>query len=365
MSRATTSSCGSTMVALRAAVVAEMADVHRRVLVGRPAAHAVLRVRGVLQTRSRLARVVEPEAERAFASVGEIGHDRIVAVHDERRRRRELADRRSPALGHDLELAVAVELVAEEVPERHDARPRPRERLGKRTLVDLEEAELGSAGGDEGGGDPGEQIRAGAVPREASCRRRGSRRPSPSSSSFRSSPTRARRRPEGAPRARRRPPDRPSRAPCRGASYPRRGRPRATARRSRARRSSPVQAVRPSPASVPRGEEGERCSGKLADYVERSKLFAEMARPRSRKRASVRIDEAELAAFRAGLRRRYTDEEILERAPGRRRADGAIADDARVREGSRTRACTRRPSSSTSGPGTRRSAPRGSSRAGS
>lgn len=37
-----------------------------------------------------------------------------------------------------------------------------------------------------------------------------------------------------------------------------------------------------------------------------------MARPRSRKRASVRIDEAELAAFRAGLRRRYTDEEILD-----------------------------------------------------
>ena len=37
-----------------------------------------------------------------------------------------------------------------------------------------------------------------------------------------------------------------------------------------------------------------------------------MARPRSRKRASVRIDEAELAAFRAGMRRRYSDEEILE-----------------------------------------------------
>jgi hypothetical protein len=37
-----------------------------------------------------------------------------------------------------------------------------------------------------------------------------------------------------------------------------------------------------------------------------------MARPRSRRRASVRIDEAELAAFRAGLRRRYTDEDILE-----------------------------------------------------
>jgi hypothetical protein len=37
-----------------------------------------------------------------------------------------------------------------------------------------------------------------------------------------------------------------------------------------------------------------------------------MARPRARRRASRRIDEAELAAFRAGLRRRYTDDEILE-----------------------------------------------------
>jgi hypothetical protein len=37
-----------------------------------------------------------------------------------------------------------------------------------------------------------------------------------------------------------------------------------------------------------------------------------MARRRENKRAQLRIDEAELAAFRAGLRRRYTDEEILE-----------------------------------------------------
>ena len=37
-----------------------------------------------------------------------------------------------------------------------------------------------------------------------------------------------------------------------------------------------------------------------------------MARPRSSKRSSVRIDEAELAAFRAGLRRRYTDDDILD-----------------------------------------------------
>jgi Homing endonuclease associated repeat len=37
-----------------------------------------------------------------------------------------------------------------------------------------------------------------------------------------------------------------------------------------------------------------------------------MARPRDAKGSRPRIDEAELAAFRAGLRRRYTDEEILE-----------------------------------------------------
>jgi Homing endonuclease associated repeat len=37
-----------------------------------------------------------------------------------------------------------------------------------------------------------------------------------------------------------------------------------------------------------------------------------MARPRSRKRAPLHIDERELAAFRAGLRRRYTDDEILD-----------------------------------------------------
>jgi len=36
-----------------------------------------------------------------------------------------------------------------------------------------------------------------------------------------------------------------------------------------------------------------------------------MAPSRARRRASLHIDEAELAAFRAGLRRRYSDEEIL------------------------------------------------------
>src|SRR5918996_1647601 len=37
-----------------------------------------------------------------------------------------------------------------------------------------------------------------------------------------------------------------------------------------------------------------------------------MARRRDPKRAQLRIDEGELAAFRAGIRRRYSDDEILE-----------------------------------------------------
>jgi len=37
-----------------------------------------------------------------------------------------------------------------------------------------------------------------------------------------------------------------------------------------------------------------------------------MARPRARRRAQPHIDEAELAAFRAGLRRRFSNEDILE-----------------------------------------------------
>jgi len=37
-----------------------------------------------------------------------------------------------------------------------------------------------------------------------------------------------------------------------------------------------------------------------------------MARSRSNKRSSVRIDESALAAFRAGMRRRYTDADILD-----------------------------------------------------
>ena len=60
----------------------------------------------------------------------------------------------APAGGDELELAVAVELVAEEVAEEERPRPDAARDLRQRRLVDLEEPELGAVGGEEGGGDP-------------------------------------------------------------------------------------------------------------------------------------------------------------------------------------------------------------------
>ena len=67
-----------------------------------------------------------------------------------------------------------------------------------------------------------------------------------------------------------------------------------------------------------------------------------MARPRSPKRASVRIDEAELAAFRAGLRRRYSDEEILEELRAAAERLGRSPTMREFAQDPRGRACTRR-----------------------
>ncbi len=151
-----------------AAVVAEMADVGGCEVVRRSAAKAVLRVSRVLEVRPGVTRVVQAEAERGRATVGKIRDDGIVGVHDQRRVDGKALGGGAPALGDELQLAVAVELVAEEVAEGEDARLQPRERLGQRGLVHLEQPELGSPRRDEGRRDPGEQVRTGPVPREAS-----------------------------------------------------------------------------------------------------------------------------------------------------------------------------------------------------
>ena len=299
------------MAAPWAAVVAEMADVHRRILVRRAAAYAVLRVSGMLKTRSRMPRVVEPEPNRSVAAVDEVGHDRIVAVHDERGRPWKIADRCSPPLRHDLELAVPVELSRKRFPSV-TTRGRVRESA------------------------------SGSAPSSTSKRPSSARRAVTSADVIpekRFAPARFHARRVSVPRI--------SAAIAVVVVFPFVADTSATPPGIRAARSSTAAgstfqstlpgSVVPPPrptaresAPIPRAAarlqcepyahrrrayregRGRSCSGKLADCVERSKLFAEMARPRSPKRASVRIDEAELAAFRAGLRRRYTDEEILE-----------------------------------------------------
>ena len=67
----------------------------------------------------------------------------------------------APALGDELELAVAVELVAEEVAEADGPRLHARGDLGQGGLVDLEEPELGAPGLEQRGGDARDEVRAG------------------------------------------------------------------------------------------------------------------------------------------------------------------------------------------------------------
>ena len=167
MSRAVDVERRARVAAVRAAVVAEMPDVRGGVVVRRAAAEAVLRVGRVLQRRASDARVVEPE--HAAAGAGERADLRVVAVHDELRVG-EGGDRLAPAGGDELELAVAVELVAEEVAEEQRLRPDPAGHLGQRALVDLEQPELGVARVQERGGDAGDEVGARVVVRDPDAR---------------------------------------------------------------------------------------------------------------------------------------------------------------------------------------------------
>jgi hypothetical protein len=94
----------------------------------------------------------------------------VVAVHDEHGLLRESGDRLAPAFGDELELAISVELVAEEIPEADRPRPYAPQDLRQRGFIHLEQAELGVAGREEGGGDPGEEVRARVVVREWEAR---------------------------------------------------------------------------------------------------------------------------------------------------------------------------------------------------
>ncbi len=103
-----------------------------------------------------------PNTRAVWASWARSADHRIVAVHDQRSAG-QLPDRRAPAPGDMLELTVAVELVAEEVREQERTRLEAACHLWQRGFVDLEQAELGVAAREEGGGDARDEVGSGRV----------------------------------------------------------------------------------------------------------------------------------------------------------------------------------------------------------
>ena len=203
-----------------------MAHVGGVVPIGPPAAHAVLRVRRVLEPGARQSRIVHAEQECSLASLRERGDERVVGVRDERRPSAEAGDGAPPALGDVLELAVAVELVAEQVAEAHDPWARPPHPRAARTRP--LRAGPGRRRAQRGGVEATPDARFAPEWFQASrCVGRGWSSPSPSSSSSRSSPRRARRPGRDARRARRARPGRASRRASRAVSSRRHDRRRA------------------------------------------------------------------------------------------------------------------------------------------
>ena len=159
-----------------------------------------------------------PKAIVLGAVAAEVADLRIVSVDHEHRLLWQRRGRRPPVGGDVLQLAVTVELVAEEVAEQHRARPHAARDLGERPLVHLEERRARRRAAS-GASTP--RRRRGSRPsgsRRGDASVRGSRRPWRWSSSCRSSRRRLQRRPAAALRARRSRSDRASRAACPAAS---------------------------------------------------------------------------------------------------------------------------------------------------
>src|SRR6476620_11779598 len=122
-----------------------MPDIGSGVLVRSAAADAPLRIGRVLKCRLGVPRIVDAEdGPRSGPAVAtEIPDLGVVAVDDQRRVGREILHSRAPAFGDELELAVAIELVAKEIAEADHPRTEPPRDLGEGRLVDLEQAQLG------------------------------------------------------------------------------------------------------------------------------------------------------------------------------------------------------------------------------
>ena len=152
--------------AVRAAVAAEVAEVDRLVGVGGAAVTAVLGVGGVLHARQRLRVVLDTEIGHA----GSRPRPRSAtsgssAFSTKRARPSSRRDQLRPAVREQLQLAVAVELVAEEVGEEQEAGLHLVGHAREPRLVDLEQPELAAlpAGVEQRGRDAPRHVRAGPV----------------------------------------------------------------------------------------------------------------------------------------------------------------------------------------------------------
>ena len=147
-----------------------MAEVDRVEHVGRAAAAAVLGVGGVghpgsASESSCTPKYTAPSRSRPrSATIGSSALSTSRAAAPALR-----AECRGPALGDVLELAVAVELVAEEVAEKDRAGVDLRGDVSHPQLVDLEQPQLagyfstGACGGEQGRGDAAGHVRTGGV----------------------------------------------------------------------------------------------------------------------------------------------------------------------------------------------------------
>ena len=130
---------------------------------------AAARGRGIAAARRRAPRSRAPRRRR-LVHPAEVGDQRVVGVEHERRPGRPRRHHRRPAVGDRLQLAVAVELVAEQVAEQHRPRLELLDDRAEPELVDLEEAEVArqrapaaAARVRQRAGDAARHVRPGAV----------------------------------------------------------------------------------------------------------------------------------------------------------------------------------------------------------
>jgi hypothetical protein len=129
---------GPPLAAVGAVVVPEVGEVRGVVGVGVPAAAAMLGVGGVLELGQGEAVVVDAEVERLLVPA-QVRHQRVVGVEDEMLLS---LDHLGPAIGDRVELAVAVELVAEQVAEQERAGVQGGGDARQPELVDLEQSRV-------------------------------------------------------------------------------------------------------------------------------------------------------------------------------------------------------------------------------